>query len=291
MSRGADLRVPLLRRQRARREGEGLPGRPRLRVGLPRLRPHRRAGPRAGLARPAVHEPRRLRRGRLHHHAEVDRQPVVPLRAGADPLAAQADPGAAGRRLRSAPAHRGPAGAARHLRRHRPRPGPGGAHRPRPRPGGALGPVPLAVPGAARLRRVVRRGVLRPGSPDRPAPPARRPAEPQPRGRHHPGARPVRQRQVVAGPGRSGAGAAGHAGLGDHRPVDAVGRAPGRDVARARARRQAERRRPRRRPLPGAAHQPRAGWPTTCASCARPARAPRTPRCSSWSTRPRSWSR
>ena len=82
------------------------------------------------------------------------------------------------------------------------------------------------------------------------------PPEPQPGGRHHPGARSVRQRQVLAGPGRSGAGAPGHAGLGDHRAVDAVGRAAGRDVAGARARRQAERRRPRRGPLPGAAHQP-----------------------------------
>ena len=43
-----------------------------------------------------------------------------------------------------------------------------------------MGRVPVAVPGAARLRRVLRRGVLRPGPPDRPAPPARRPSEPQP---------------------------------------------------------------------------------------------------------------
>ena len=247
--------------------------------------------PGPGLARPAVHEPRRLRRGRLHHDAEVERQPVVPLRAGADPLAAQADPRAAGRRLRPAPAHRGPAGAEGHVRRHRPRAGPLGAHRARPRPGGALGRVPVAVPRAARLRRVVRRGVLRTRPPDRPAPPARRPAEPQPRGRDHPGARSVRQRQVLAGPGRPGAGPPGHPGLGDHRPVDAVGRAPGRDVAGAGARSQAERRRPRRGPLPGAAARARAAWPTTSASCARPDGAPPTPRCWSWWTRPRSWSR
>ena len=69
--------------------------------------------------------------------------------------------------------------------------------------------VALAVPRAARLRRVVRRGVLRPRPPDRPAPPARRPAQPQPRGRDHPGARSVRQRQVLPGPRRPGAGAAG----------------------------------------------------------------------------------
>ncbi len=93
-----------------------------------------------------------LRRGRLHHHAEVERQPVVPLRAGADPLAAQAGAGAPRRRLRAAPLHRGPAGPPRHVERDRPRSGPGGAHRARARPGGALGPGPVAVPGAGRIR-------------------------------------------------------------------------------------------------------------------------------------------
>ncbi len=228
-----------------------VPGRPRLRLGVPRRLAHRRARPRRRLARPAVHQPRPQRRPRLRRYAGRERLAVVPLRAGPDPLAAQADPVAALRRRRPARAGgRHPGHQPRVLGRPLPGPHPCRAGRPRSGAGRAVGRHALALPRAAAVRRVLRAGVLRARTPGRPAPPARRPAGPRAPGRRRTRPGPLRQRQVVPGARRARRGAATRPRLGRLRPVDALRRAARRAVARARPRGEAARGRSRRRRLP-----------------------------------------
>ena len=222
LSRGPDLRVAQLGRQRAGPACARVPGRPRLRLGVPRRLAHRRAGPRRRLARPAVHQPRPQRRPRLRRYAGRERLAVVPLRAGPGPLAAQADPVAAVRR-------RGPARAGRRHPGHQP-----GLGRPRP-PTSSVPGWSLSVwsrPSAGMPRRSPFPG-LRPFDEsyapvffgrERQVDQLRQLVDPPSRARQGvvvPVLGPVRQRQVVPGPRGTRRRAATRSRLGRLRPVDA----------------------------------------------------------------------